>query len=337
MPAKETSTLVFGVGFSALYTLSIWLAGPKLGSFRSTLLEDQGFSWYYWKLPHPTVITRMSCWLSYMLHQGTIWYLIYRSQSKKLKYSDSLHFENWLCIAANALFALWHLLQTHLFYDGLAQDTSILSSQGSVIFLLIIVLIMENDRRGMFFGYKAPLSSSAMHFFKKYHGYYFSWAVVYTFWYHPCETSTGHLGGFFYTGLLMVQGSLFYTRSHLNKFWKLSLEMIVTLHGTVVAINQVGFGGFWPMFFFGFMALFVITQMHSLGWSFLTKSIILTLYTAAVLFMYNIRGWEHINEPFRIPVIDYIGVFVVTWLTSGGLALYRKLLWTEESNYTNKM
>ena len=328
----DKGTLAFGIGFSALYTLTIWLSGPNLGRFRSILLEDQGWSWYYWKLPHPTFLTRTSCWLSYMLHQGAVWYLIYRAQSRNLKYTDSLHKENWLSLMTNAIFSLWHLLQTHLFYDGLAQDTSILSSQGSVIILLVIVLIIENDKRGMFFGYKAPLSTTAVQFLKKYHGYYFSWATVYTFWYHPCETSTGHLGGFFYTSLLMLQGSLFYTRAHLTKWWKLSLEIIVGVHGTIVAINQVGIGGFWPMFFFGFVAIFVITQMHGLPWSFWTKSVVLAGYIGAVLVTYNIRGWRKFNEPLRIPVIDYLLVFLVTWCTAGGLALYRRLKHNKEDS-----
>ena len=28
---------------------------------------------------------------------------------------------------------------------------------------------------------------------RRYHGYYFAWAIVYTFWYHPMEATTGHL------------------------------------------------------------------------------------------------------------------------------------------------
>ena len=40
-----------------------------------------------------------------------------------------------------------HMVQPQVFFDGLAQDVSIYSSQGSVILLLVVVLLMENRRR----------------------------------------------------------------------------------------------------------------------------------------------------------------------------------------------
>ena len=45
-----------------------------------------------------------------------------------------------------------HLVQTWLFYDGLAQDVPEWTSQWSVIVLLAAVLMMENQRRGLVFG-----------------------------------------------------------------------------------------------------------------------------------------------------------------------------------------
>ena len=43
----------------------------------------------------------------------------------------------------------------------------------------------------------------------------------------------------------------------------MTLELMVLVHGTLVAIAQGA--GLWPMFFFGFGGIFVITQMHGLG------------------------------------------------------------------------
>jgi hypothetical protein len=40
---------------------------------------------------------------------------------------------------------------------------------------------MENKRRGLFWGKKAPIPDATMNFVRKYHGYVFSWAIVYTF------------------------------------------------------------------------------------------------------------------------------------------------------------
>ena len=54
--------------------------------------------------------------------------------------------------------------------------------------MLIIVLMMEAPRRGLFFGNPAMTwNLEATDVAKRYHGYVFSWAVIYTFWYHPME------------------------------------------------------------------------------------------------------------------------------------------------------
>ena len=69
----------------------------------------------------------------------------------------------------------------------------------------------------------------------------------------------GHAFGFAHTAFFMVQGSLMFTRAHLNKYWRLLLEIWVAIHGGVVAA-QTGGDVLWPMFAFGFMWLFVFTQ-----------------------------------------------------------------------------
>ena len=48
-----------------------------------------------------------------------------------------------MALAANGLFVALHIWQTRVFYDGLAQDTSVMASQFSVIFMLVFVLIMD--------------------------------------------------------------------------------------------------------------------------------------------------------------------------------------------------
>ena len=92
---------------------------------------------------------------------------------------------------------------------------SIYSSQGSVVLLLVVVLLMENRRRGLFLGRSVPLSRRVTDFARRYHSYLFSWAAIYTFWYHPTENTVGHLIGFFSMFLLLVQGSLFLPRARI--------------------------------------------------------------------------------------------------------------------------
>jgi hypothetical protein len=139
----------------------------------STFLPDQGAAWYFWKLPNPTFWTHATAWLFYIAHQATVWALIAYAQSRSLKYTTGLHRVNYWALGVNAFFILLHFVQTHIWYDGLAQDVSIWSSQVSVVILLVWVLLMENNRRGLFFGKKAPISRQIITFARKYHGYFF--------------------------------------------------------------------------------------------------------------------------------------------------------------------
>lgn len=324
---RDNLALWGGVLFSVVYTALIYLLGERLNSIE--LAPDTGIAHYFWKLPEPTFWSRASVWILYLAHQIAVWWTIYYAQTRVKRYTTGLHAVNIWALAINAGFALLHLLQTHLLYDGLAQDVSIFSSQGSVIVLLVWILLMENSRRGMFFGAKLPVGKAIMQFARKYHGYFFAWAIIYTFWYHPAVSTSGHLWGFFYTLLLMLQASLMYTRAHTNRYWTVALELTVLVHGTLVAVMQGN--GIWPMFFFGFGGIFVITQMHGLGLSRLTRAGILAIYVSLVLYVYNGRGWENLNEIIRIPVIDYVAVVLLALIFAAGLWLYGRFASKPES------
>ena len=274
------------------------------------------------KLPFPTFWTRATAWGFYLAHQLSIWGLIYYAQKQRPKYTTGLHKVNLLALGVNAVFILLHFAQTHIWYDGLAQDVSIWSSQISVIILLIWVILIENPRRGMFFGKKVPISKEITRFARKYHGYFFAWATIYTFWYHPMVTTPGHLFGFLYMFLLLLQGSLFFTRIHVNKWWTLVQELTVLFHGTMVAVMQGN--NLWPMFAFGFAGMFVITQMHGLGLSRGVRLTILLAFIGAALLVYNGRGWVNLNEIVRIPLIEYLSTFALAGIFALGLWLVRK-------------
>jgi len=313
--------LLLGVAAAALLTLGVWAGGFRL--LDQPLLPDQGPSWYVWKLPDPTVWTRLSAWGGYLAHQLVSWGLIWWAQTHVRRYSTTLHPINVIALLANLGFIGLHQLQTQLFYDGLAQDVSIYSSQGSVIVLLVVVLLMENRRRGLAFGRPAPIKDEIIAFARKYHGYLFSWAAIYTFWYHPMLNTSGHLIGFFYMFLLLVQGSLFLTRAHTNRIWTLALELLVAVHGTLVAIMNTGPNGLWPMFLFGFLAIFVITQMHGIGLSRRTRWVIGIAYVVAALGVYLWRGIGSIPQITWIPLAEYGLVVVLALLIWAGLAIAR--------------
>jgi hypothetical protein len=312
---KDVIALWIGIAFSFAFTGLIWLAGQNLEAVRATLLPDQGASWYFWKLPQPTLWTQATAWGFYFAHQITMWGLIYYAQTRVGKYSTGLHKVNIIALAANAFFILLHFIQTQIWYDGLAQDVSIWSSQVSVVILLVWVLLMENRRRGLFFGKKVGFGREIIDFARKYHGYYFAWATVYTFWYHPMETTIGHLAGFVYMFLLLLQGSLFFTRIHTNKWWTLFNEFTVLIHGTLVALYQGN--NMASMFFYGFAGMFIVTQMHGLSLPRWGKVGIYLLYAGSALAVYSTRGVAKTWELVGIPLIEYGAVFVLTlvfWL-----------------------
>lgn len=320
-PRQDLRALWIGIGFSLGFTALIWVLGPQLAAFPH--LPDAGPTWYYWKLPQGTLWSRLSAWGFYLAHQVAIWAILFGAQRHRRKYGGSLSIYNYWALGVNAVFVFLHLLQTHLWYDGLAQDVHIYTSQWSVILMLVLIVLMENPRRGVFFGKKAPLPQRAVQFVRTYHGYIFSWAVIYTFWYHPMETTAGHLWGFLYTFLLLLQGSLFFTRVHVNKWWGFALETMVLFHGAIVAL--VAGNGLWQMFFFGFAGVVVVSTMHGLGLPRWVRLTIVGLYAAAALAVYSQIGLTKIHQVTWIPLTYYVVLFTVAGLIAGGLWLAQRL------------
>lgn len=321
MRRQDLLALWIGVVASALFVSFIWMLGGRLAAIPHR--PDQGASWYYWMLVTPTFWGRATAWGFYLLHQVAIWWLIFAAQRRRQRYGAKLHWFNYTALVVNAIFIALHVVQTQFWYDGLAQDVSIWSSQWSVILLLVLVLMMENPRRGLFFGYRAPLAQRAVDFVRKYHGYYFAWATIYTFWYHPTEATSGHLIGFFYMFLLLLQGSLFYTPVHLNRYWTFTLEALVLIHGVLVAVMNAN--NLWPMFGFGFAGLLIVTQMHGLGLPRWVRGFVLAVYAGAALWIYNERGLQNIHQITWIPLTEYAVVFMLAGLIALGLWLARRL------------
>ncbi|XP_071484095.1 uncharacterized protein [Diadema antillarum] len=310
---------------------------------------DAGARWYYWKLKpnEVNVLTRVVPWLCYVLHQLFMWGCIYYAQKLKLiypqpgepKYSSRLRNFNWIAFIGNVLFHLIHLGQTHWTYDALAQDVSGPSNIGSAIMLLIFVLMLEYRNRGMAFGWpskddqgkiseKMRLPWGPQELIRRYHGYVFAWGAIFTFWHHPMENTIGHVMGFTHTWMFLLQGSLMYTQFHLNRYWRLLLEAWVIIHGTVVAWQTGGpalnRSTLYPMFMFGFLWLFTMTQLFGLPlWTKVpkwTRAFPFVAYLAAGIYCYGWvfadrqgRYWIRLNEMVRIPAIEYFCV-LFAWL-----------------------
>jgi hypothetical protein len=137
------------------------------------------------------------------------------------------------------------------------------------------------------------------------------------------ETTPSHLMGFFYTFLLLLQGSLFLSRIHVNKWWMLMQEIIVLAHGTIVAIVQGN--NLWPMFFFGFLGVFIITQMHGLGLSRRVKWLFFCGYVLGAVVVYSQQGVSKLWQLTAIPLIDYLSLVVLALLITGGMWVYDRI------------
>jgi hypothetical protein len=292
-------------------------------------LQPRQFTFDYpWKLPNPTVWTRALVWSLYALHQVGIWYLIHKAQSMKLHYANGLHRVNLQALGLNAAFVALHIAQTKFTYDGLAQDVHEASALASVALMLFVILLMENARRGLLFGKRVPFPQGVGESARKYHGYYFSWAITYTFWYHPVEVTPGHLLGLFYMMMLFLQGSLFMTRFHVNRWWTLTLEFFVVVHGVTVAwFAASGLSSQWGQFLFGGLAVFLVTQMHGVPFKRWHKLAMAAITVAIGVWYYGLYPDELASVP-RGLLLRYVAVFVLVgliWL------IMRPFIWAGKS------
>jgi hypothetical protein len=302
---------------SVLFVAAIYLVSLSLGRFQDILLPDTGAAWYYWKLPQMSFWATVTAWSLYILHQISVWYLINQIRKQPILVNNQLTPLNLKLLIVNGIFITLHILQTAFFYDGLAQQVPVMSSQGSVIIMLVLILILMNKRRGLFFGKRIKLHNKSYQAANIFHPFYIAWALVYTFWFHPTEGTLGHLLGFFYMFLLMIQMSLGNTKFHFNIKWITLLEVYVAFHGAIVAVEAQN--GMWPMFLFGFMMMFIITGMYGIisQKAVLISLTIIYFVMAGIVYsgvLGNANTLADIHQITWIPIILYVLVFILSWL-----------------------
>jgi hypothetical protein len=293
---------IISVIVSAVLVLITWLLGGRLDAVPH--LPDEGAHWYYWQLADPTTASRLSAWLGYGLHQLFIWVVLFKAKNER-PHPDTVSKFNIAVLLINLVFIILHLIQTHIWYDGLAQDVPIWTSQGSVIVMLVLMLVMLTPRRGFILGKKINLPNRELKFLNAFHGIFISWALVYTFWFHPMEGTYGLLSGFFYMYLLFTQLSLFNTKIHFNMKWLVLLETMVAVHGTLITLQKDN--PIWPMFLSGFLFMFTFTYVYGLTKKKSLRISTLLLYVISITIMYYFRGFDRLYEVSFIPVALYGG------------------------------
>ncbi|TXT53938.1 MAG: conserved membrane protein of unknown function [Candidatus Thorarchaeota archaeon] len=319
-PQKALYAWIGGLIFALGFTILIWLLGPLLEVYPH--LPDQGATWYYWQLPARDDVLMLVTWVFYLSHQFAIWGAIYWAQKNLKEFratpTRDLTKYNYMAIIINVVFIVLHLVQTHLWYDGLAQDVPIWTSQGSVIVMLSVILIIENPRRGFFLGKKAgkPMTARVVGFFRRTHTYIFAWALVYTFWFHPMDSDPQLLTGFFYMFLLFTQISLAYTTVHVDKRWIVLLEYNVAFHGAVVAVFNTAFfnsAEMWPMFFSGFTFMFVFTYMYAFDVRREIRWLVMVLYFAFLAWLYLPLPFGFGRDPMKLMMLEFLWIPIVLY------------------------
>jgi hypothetical protein len=112
--------------------------------------------------------------------------------------------------------------------------------------------------------------------------------------------------------LLLLQGSLFFTRIHVNPRWRVVNELAVVGHAVMVAVLA---GQQWPQFFGGFLGMFVITQMHGLGLSKGVRWVLGLAYAFSMLAIYSLtEGIARVFMITLIPLVEFILVIIVSAL-----------------------
>ena len=329
-----------GILFSVFFTILIWFLGPNLNHFIQTFLPYQGGFWYYWKLPTRNFWSMAIVWAFYLINQFLVWGAIIWAQrnlsEEKINPTYDLTKYNLIIIAIMVPFIFLHLLQTQIWFDGLAQDTPIWSSMGSVVVLLAIVIVMQNPVSGLFLGRKAgkPYTKMVIDFFRHNHMYIFSWALIYTFWFHPMANYPQILSGFFFMFLLFTQMSLAYTKVHLDQRWIVTLQSWVAIHAVIVAFfNNQLFGGadIWPMFFTGFVFMFVFTYMYALKMKNYLRWTITALYFAFLIWLYLPKPLGFGRDPSFLLRLEFLWIPIILYGLSFLFALIA-FLWVYKKN-----
>lgn len=318
--ANQSKWTLYAVGLLVALAMTLWI-GLTASSLRSYSIFGPTVPFAYpWRLKSPTFWSQFTAWLGYALHNLGAWLIIAMARRNKTRLHGKFRWFNKSMFGLHLVFFGLHWLQTQYFYDGLAQDVPEVTALGSVALMLMIIIVMETPRRGLIFGKKVKFHKRFLRIAKEYHGYFFTWALIYTFWYHPMEDTAGHLVGFFYMFVLLGQSTLLFHRAHLNRKWTFFLEFLVLPHGVMVAILQGKM--MWLMFGFGFGSMFILTQIHGLGLRTNTRRLWYLVFFAGTVATYVGMGRiSQIHEVVRIPVLDYmvIGLLYVVFLAGNAI------------------
>lgn len=104
---NEKIVHIAGIAICFALTIAVYFFGKSLSGIAH--LPDTGASWYYWKLPAPSLYAQISAWTLFALHLISVWYLMYKLKKDPLRKAGKMSKYNTLLLITNFIFiALQH-------------------------------------------------------------------------------------------------------------------------------------------------------------------------------------------------------------------------------------
>lgn len=314
---------------SAMFVCMVALTNGTKGDGYGGRFDIVGFDAnvvaYAYKLKNPKLINAVVPWTGYLLHNFSIWGILYKAMNEKPEYTNHLQWFNKWMLAVNGFFIILKYSTSLMFYNGLSATLSLGWGIATVGVMLMMVLAMYTNSRGMCFGRckGGAKTNEAARFLRKYHGVFISFALINDFWFHPFEGTAGHLLGIMNDCMLMWQMSMIYNRAHRNKWWCLALEIMVLPHSAIIALNRsndLNRPQISGMFGFAYCLILVCTQMHGVDISKAGKWALALLFVVSCTATYGLGGLrgkelKDIHEITRIPTMSYMvaGYFLLSY------------------------
>ena len=337
--------LRIGVVFSLTLLAVTKLLGGRLRRNFPRLPVWRGVLWYRWKslpsqdalefspftginFPYSLKVRAKSAWIGFALHLAFVFTMIIWAE---IRYSNNqghncpiptspnwcdwittLELPHYIFLVGTGVFMLLHLLQTHLKYDGIAQDTAELCPIIGTVLSLVVLALMQQTERGLVFGYglEGETFTALTNIARRFHPFVLGWDIVFTFWYHPMEGGWHHLPGFFPLFCILIQGCLLFTAAHLNPIWRVGLELMGFPHAIYIEYTHPDRCR-WKMFLTGVLVTPLVVHFHIFKISVATTIVLFVGYFSLVVFLYRNMPWKRWREPLHFPIAIFSLIFLV--------------------------
>ncbi|KAI9295602.1 hypothetical protein K502DRAFT_348867 [Neoconidiobolus thromboides FSU 785] len=280
-----------------------YLGHPILGKIEGQII-------YPWQSVTPHSFIRGYLWLGYLSHQLIQFIFIFKLM-KLTKFKDKqnnqslINYYNNRMKFINFFFICMKFYLNIKYYDGLAIDLHEIIALFSVTLILIIIVILKSNERGLILSYK-PTTLSWLNFKQfvfQIHSYLCSFGSILNFWYHPIGCNIAFLIGYYYQLILIYQTSTSFTQQHNSNL--ILLELLVILHSTTTSLFQSKMN--FQLFYFGYLCLFLINYSYAECYQkYLGKYWKSILIGMNIILFYFVGNIEKFHTIFYIPSSIYL-------------------------------